>query len=178
MCAPEAKCVTLLLALVLTGCLSDPAVPTAVGDLTTAEIDAIMLDHSPLPPRPSDPTNRWADNPRAIAFGRALFYDTRLSPSGAFSCASCHDPDKSFTDRRRFAVGVGTAARHTPTLWNVAWQRWYSGMGARTASGHRPFSPLRTLSKWAVTATSSRPPFTKPRICAASMKRSSARCHR
>ncbi|MEM7613651.1 MAG: cytochrome-c peroxidase, partial [Pseudomonadota bacterium] len=30
--------------------------------------------------------------------GKRLFYDTRLSGDTSVSCASCHQPDKAFTD--------------------------------------------------------------------------------
>ncbi|MDO6461524.1 cytochrome c peroxidase [Granulosicoccaceae sp. 1_MG-2023] len=38
--------------------------------------------------------------------GRALFFDPALSASGTQSCATCHAPDKAFTDQR----GSGVAA--------------------------------------------------------------------
>jgi cytochrome c peroxidase len=62
-------------------------------------------------PQPAVP----ADNPMSetkVALGRKLFFDTRLSVSGRDSCASCHDPAKSFTDGR--AVAVGATGEKTP----------------------------------------------------------------
>ncbi|WP_394822095.1 MbnH family di-heme enzyme [Pendulispora albinea] len=41
------------------------------------------------------------DNPMTaekVDLGRHLFYDTRLSGNGTFSCASCHEQGKAFTD--------------------------------------------------------------------------------
>jgi cytochrome c peroxidase len=57
-----------------------------------------------------------------IALGKALFFDRRLSASNALSCASCHQPDKAFTDGLPVSIGYpGTALfRNTPTLLNVA----------------------------------------------------------
>ena len=57
-----------------------------------------------------------------IALGKALFFDRRLSASNALSCASCHQPDKAFTDGLPISIGYpGTALfRNTPTLLNVA----------------------------------------------------------
>lgn len=55
-------------------------------------------------PKPNVPT----DNPistEKVELGRRLFYDVRLSGNGTFSCASCHDPKKAFTDGRGQAVG-------------------------------------------------------------------------
>ncbi len=57
------------------------------------------------------------------ALGEALFSDPRLSGSGARSCASCHQLDRSFTDGRaqaRATPGVSKALRNTPTLYNLA----------------------------------------------------------
>jgi cytochrome c peroxidase len=49
-----------------------------------------------------------ADNPMTrekVALGRHLFYDTRLSGNGTFSCASCHKQAVAFTDGLPRAVG-------------------------------------------------------------------------
>jgi len=72
-----------------------------------------------------------ADNPMSeakVALGRALFSDPRLSSNATTSCASCHDPARDFTDGRPRAIGAdGVAhARHTPSLWNVAWNVSYT----------------------------------------------------
>lgn len=74
---------------------------------------------------PKDPTNAWADDPKAVVLGRALFYDKALSPDGRFSCASCHDPARHFTDGRPVAVGAGVAARHTPTIEGAQRGPWF-----------------------------------------------------
>ena len=69
-------------------------------------------------PRPAgiEPT------PAIIALGRRLFQDKALSSTGMVACASCHDPTLSFTDGERTGKGITgkRLARHTPTLWNVA----------------------------------------------------------
>jgi cytochrome c peroxidase len=69
-----------------------------------------------------------ADNPFSEAkraLGEKLFYDPRLSANDKVSCASCHDLAKGFADGAAKGKGVpGRAlARHTPTLWNLAWGR-------------------------------------------------------
>jgi cytochrome c peroxidase len=84
-----------------------------------------ILQHSPLPAVPADPTNKFADDPAAAHFGQFLFFETRLSLSGELSCASCHDPAKHFTDGRQLAEGMHIGRRHTPGLWNVAHNRWF-----------------------------------------------------
>lgn len=73
----------------------------------------------PPPPIPED-------NPLTAAkveLGRYLFFDTRLSADGTFSCSSCHQPVHAFTDGRRQAVGVTGEfhPRNTMGLANVAY---------------------------------------------------------
>lgn len=84
-----------------------------------------LLQHTGLGAPPPDPTNAWADDARAARFGQRLFFDARLSANGEFACASCHDPDQGFADGKQVAEALGTAERHTPTVWNAAFQRWY-----------------------------------------------------
>jgi cytochrome c peroxidase len=55
-----------------------------------------------------------------VELGRRLFFERKLSSDGSTSCATCHDPDKAFTDGRTVAEGVGgqKGSRNTPTLVN------------------------------------------------------------
>jgi cytochrome c peroxidase len=58
-----------------------------------------------------------------VELGRRLFYDTRLSGNGTFSCASCHQQARAFSDGRHSALG-STGQRHvrnTMALVNVAY---------------------------------------------------------
>lgn len=80
---------------------------------------------SPLPEPPKDETNRVADDPAAARLGQFLFFDVQLSGNGKVSCATCHDPARSFTDGKALAETIGRSDRHTPSLWNVANNRWY-----------------------------------------------------
>jgi cytochrome c peroxidase len=69
-----------------------------------------------------------ADNPMTpakVQAGRHLFYDTRLSGNQTFSCASCHDQSKAFTDGLARAEG-STGEIHprgSMGLMNVAYMR-------------------------------------------------------
>src|ERR687894_396146 len=71
------------------------------------------LSLASLGPVPTDPSNRFADDPRAAALGERLFFDARLSGNGKVSCATCHLPDRGFQDGVALAAGVGTTARRT-----------------------------------------------------------------
>ncbi len=69
-----------------------------------------------------------ADNPltpEKAALGRRLFLDPILSADRSISCASCHDPERSFTDDRPKSVGVfgRTGPRRVPKLLNRGYGR-------------------------------------------------------
>jgi len=78
-----------------------------------------------LPKLPPDPTNKYADDPRAAEFGHKLFFDTRLSSNGKIACATCHQPGLNFTDGRKVAIGLGTTARNAPTIIGAAYNQWF-----------------------------------------------------
>lgn len=72
---------------------------------------------------------------RQIDLGRYLFFDPVLSASGTVACASCHDPDKGFSDGRARSIGLdGTEmTRNAPSLWNVGFYgRFFWDGRART----------------------------------------------
>jgi cytochrome c peroxidase len=63
------------------------------------------------------------DNPldaAKAALGRDLFREVLLARDGKVSCASCHDPERGFTDNRAAAVGVfgRTGNRRVPRIVN------------------------------------------------------------
>lgn len=60
-----------------------------------------------------------------IALGKKLFFDPRLSGTITRSCASCHQPDKAFSDglvKNLDITGKKNIFRNTPTLINAALQ--------------------------------------------------------
>lgn len=68
------------------------------------------------------PEVRDGFTPQQIDLGRYLFFDPVLSKDGTVSCASCHQPEKGFSDGLATSVGIGGQAvkRGAPSLWNVA----------------------------------------------------------
>jgi cytochrome c peroxidase len=67
-----------------------------------------------------------------VALGCRLFFETRLSVTHSYSCASCHRPELAFTDGRALAIGSkgDTMHRGAMTLTNVAYNpafTWASG---------------------------------------------------
>lgn len=96
---------------------------------------AISTDHSlaqekkkslePLPPVPVP-----KDNPMTlekVELGKKLFFDRRLSGDGTMSCASCHDPERAFTDGSEVSLSYPTTRniRNAPTLINIAYAKHY-----------------------------------------------------
>jgi cytochrome c peroxidase len=72
-----------------------------------------------------DSTNSWEQNKSAAKIGQMVFFDKRFSSNKKVSCSTCHDPKKYFTDGRQVATGIGQTTRNTPTVLNVAHQRWF-----------------------------------------------------
>ena len=67
------------------------------------------------------------DNPltnEGVALGRLLFYDPILSADNSQSCASCHNPEFSFTDNgKKFSTGIDgiEGNRNSPPVINIGW---------------------------------------------------------
>lgn len=59
--------------------------------------------------------------PAKVTLGRMVFFDKRLSGDNTISCASCHVPEKGYTDGLPLALGIGgrLGSRKTPSLLNV-----------------------------------------------------------
>ncbi|MGE0152716.1 MAG: cytochrome-c peroxidase [Reyranellaceae bacterium] len=106
-----------------------------------------ILSHGPWPmPAAADPANRVSGNPDAIALGEVLFFDVRLSGNGQVSCATCHEPERGWSDGRKTAVGVAAVDRNTPGLLNVRLNRWFGwdgGSDSLMASAVRPWLDAR-----------------------------------
>ncbi len=105
---------------------------------------AIILGLSPPPALPVDPTNLVADHPAAARLGQFLFFDRRLSQNGQVSCSTCHDPAKAFTDGMALGRGVGESERHTTSLWNVAYNRWFFWDGRADTLWSQAMRPLES----------------------------------
>lgn len=76
--------------------------------------------HAGLPPLPESATAKLT--PAAVALGRKIFFDRRLSLNGTISCGMCHVPEQAFANNE-LATAVGfegrTVKRNSPTLINI-----------------------------------------------------------
>ena len=63
--------------------------------------------------------------PARVALGQKLFFEPRLSDDGTVACATCHDPDRAFTDGRPVSVGIHGRAgqRNAPTVLNSLYNK-------------------------------------------------------
>jgi len=97
-------------------------------------------DANEKPPKPplGLPSVQWPeDNPYSAAkveLGKLLYFDKRLSSDGSVSCASCHAPEKAFTDGAPVSTGIGgqKGGRSAPTVINRAYstQQFWDGRAA------------------------------------------------
>jgi len=115
--------------------------------LAIAGIGAAASDREPsailgLPPLPAASGN--PPSPQQVALGRKLFFDARLSANGKVSCASCHQPEQAFSDRRPLAVGIEErrGTRNTPSLLNAAFQSSQFWEGRRSSLEEQVLDPL------------------------------------
>ena len=68
--------------------------------------------------RPNNPMTH-----EKVDLGRKLFFDADLSVDRSMSCATCHDPDKGWTNGAAFAKGVSgrMGRRNVPSILNAAY---------------------------------------------------------
>ncbi len=125
--------------LVLAGCGEQQAGM----DWSAAEWQQIeALSIASLPATPVDASNRYVRDPHAVELGSQLFFDPRLSRNGQVSCASCHQPDRQFSDGQPQATALGTGRRNTPSLLGVAYNHWFFWDGRKDSLWSQALAPL------------------------------------
>lgn len=90
------------------------------------------------------PAVRDGFSPQQIDLGRYLFFDPVLSVDGKVSCATCHQPEKGFSDGKAVSTGVnGTElTRSSPSLWNVAYLKNFFWDARATSLEEQMLGPL------------------------------------
>jgi cytochrome c peroxidase len=58
-----------------------------------------------------------------VELGRQLYFDPRVSLDGTVSCATCHNPEKGWTDHMSVSIGIKgqTGDRSAPSVLNAAY---------------------------------------------------------
>ena len=114
---------------------------------------AAILAQGPWPQaQHPDPSNRFSGNTDAIAMGRRLFFDTRLSIDGRQSCATCHDPAKSFSDGKARSTGRALVDRNAIALANLGLNRWFGWAGAADSLWAQSIHPIVDAKELGLTA--------------------------
>ncbi len=87
---------------------------------------ATMFDSGAFDPDAFTPDSSYYYSVEKRELGRELFNDPILSRNGTRSCASCHNPDKAFTDgfKKSPSLHNRSLQRNAPTLLNAALQPW------------------------------------------------------
>lgn len=88
-----------------------------------------------------------AENPMTVekwVLGKKLYYDPILSTNRKVSCASCHAPDKGFTDARKVSTGINSTQGpiNAPTVFNSAYNRFQFWDGRATTLEHQSQGPV------------------------------------
>lgn len=89
-------------------------------------LSTTIISHSVVaasPPR--KPSSSSPGQARLINAGKKLFFDRSISSDGQVSCASCHNPEKYFSDGLPVSIGVNghKGTRNAPSLINVAFNK-------------------------------------------------------
>jgi cytochrome c peroxidase len=127
---------------------------SAPGNWTADELKTIRtLGLRTLATLPPDPSNRFADDPRAARLGRALFFDPRLSSNGKVACATCHLPNKQFQDGLPLGRGVGTTGRRTMSIVGTSYSPWLFWDGRTDSQWSQALGPLESAVEHGGTRT-------------------------
>jgi cytochrome c peroxidase len=134
------RCVVLPVVLLAASCdKSGPAGGPISADEATL-LRSLCLDIK-LPPSPG---NKFADNEGAATLGHAFFFDRRISANGKVACATCHDPNKHFTDGLPLAKGVGETPRNAPTIVGAAWLPFVFWDGRKDSLWSQALGPVES----------------------------------
>ncbi len=129
--------------LIVSALVSAPAAAQGNPFGYTADEFRTLLRHGPWPaPWSRDASNRVSGKPAAIAFGEQLFFEPRLSGTGTVSCATCHLPERQFSDGRKLGVAIAEGDRNTQSVVNVRYHRWFGWDGGHDNLWSQSVRPL------------------------------------
>lgn len=111
----------------------------------------LILSSSALlaaPPKGLPAVTHPKDNPPSaakISLGKQLYFDKRLSRDDTISCASCHNPEKGWSNGEQFATGVGgkKGGRNSPTIINTAYNRFQFWDGREPTLEAQALGPIQ-----------------------------------
>lgn len=119
--------------------------------IASAETDHRVAFRRPsVVPTPEDNQS----TPGRVELGKMLFFDPRLSGTGAISCATCHNPSFAWTDRLSLGRGDGhkQLGRHTPTILNAAFNEVQMWDGRFATLEEQAIGPMMSAAEMNITA--------------------------
>lgn len=132
-----------ILALVAGGLCGPLAVPTAPAADPPKPAGKPRLARLPktVPSPGNNPTTA-----AKVELGKQLFFDPRLSGNNKTSCASCHFPTRTFTDRRTRSLGQHgrPLSRNTPTVVNSGFLKHLFWDGRATSLEQQALMPIES----------------------------------
>ncbi len=136
--------ILVLAALILASCSEPKLTPY---DLKRAKEFVL----SSLPPLPRDPSNKFADDPKAARLGELLFFDHELSATSLVSCSECHQPNKGFQDGIALGFGIDQVHRRTMPLRGIQWGSWFFWDGRKDSQWSQALAPFETPAEHGMT---------------------------
>lgn len=88
--------------------------------------------------------NQYADSVEAAMLGQQIFFDKRFSANNQIACASCHNPEKYFTDGMIVSKGVSATRRNAPTIVGAAYSPWQFWDGRKDSLWSQALGPLES----------------------------------
>lgn len=112
-------------------------------DMPTGTNEPFPLELPPGAPAMDVP----AENPLtvwSVTLGKKLFFDERLSQPAGTSCASCHLPERAFSDTTARSTGSTglTGMRNSPWLGNLAYHPYFFRDGGVPSLEMQVLAPL------------------------------------
>ena len=114
------------------------------------EVDIAFLEKfsiNALGTPPESVSNHFADNELAAKLGKKLFFDKSLSRNNQFSCASCHQPQRYFTDGLKLSKASGTTHRSSPTILGAAYSPWQFWDGRKDSLWSQALGPIEDANE-------------------------------
>tara|TARA_B100000767_G_C19774941_1_gene542045 strand:- start:4387 stop:5445 length:1059 start_codon:yes stop_codon:yes gene_type:complete len=107
-----------------------------------------------------------------VALGKKLFFDKILSGDNSQACASCHNPQNSFTDLQKFSEGINGSlgSRNSMPLFNLAWNfdERFAWDGKELSLERQALEPLKNPiemhSNWIIVAQKLQSNFEYPSL--------------
>ncbi len=99
---------------------------------------------------PESPLEKHKDSLKhIIELGKIIFFDARLSGSGKISCATCHQPELSWTDGKEKSIGHEGALnkRNSPTILNSWGYKKLFWDGRSNSLEDQAFAPINSESE-------------------------------